>query len=337
MTLPAGFDPMQAHIVSEWPYDRPLRVCRFDPLGRFVVCGGEDANAERYNLADGARVNLTGGHDTWVQAVGFSKDGAQTYSGACDGKLTWWETASASPKPLRSIEAHKGWIRSLEVSPDGKLIATGGNDNMVRLWNAGDGKLIRELPGHARHVYSVAFHPAGQFLLSGDLVGVLQQWEVDTGKLVRTFDAKPLHTYEGGQQVDYGGVRSLAISPDSKWLAAGGLHKGTNPLGGVNEPIVLLFDWTSQKIEKQLLTDGITGGAVGRLRWLADGSLMGLSHGVAGGFLLFWKTDADKAYHKFTYQSHARDMDLHPDGIRVASAHAEKFVRIVHLAAKTTK
>ena len=65
----------------------------------------------------------------------------------------------------------------------------------------------------------------GQFLLSGDLMGVLKQWDVASGKLVRTFDAKPLHTYEGGQQVDYGGVRALAVSPDGKWLAAGGLYK----------------------------------------------------------------------------------------------------------------
>ena len=118
------------------------------------------------------------------------------------------------------------------------LAATGGNDNMVRIWNLADGKLVRELPGHERHVYSVLFHPSGQFLLSGDLMGVLNQWEVATGKLVRTFDAKPLHTYEGGQQVDYGGVRSIAISPDGKYLAAGGLYKGTNPLGAVNENAV---------------------------------------------------------------------------------------------------
>ncbi len=81
-------------------------------------------------------------------------------------------------------------------------------------------------------------------------MGVLNQWEIATGKLARTFDAKPLHTYEGGQQVDYGGVRALAVSTDGKWLAAGGLYKATNPLGAVNEPIVLLFDWKTQKLAR---------------------------------------------------------------------------------------
>jgi WD40 repeat protein len=164
----------------------------------------------------------------------------------------------------------------------------------------------------------------------------VKQWEVASGKEVRTFDAKPLHTYEGGQQVDFGGVRALAISPDEKWLAAGGLYKATNPLGAVHEPIVLLFNWESQKVERQQIAEGITGGVVWRLRWLADGSLMGVSGGSTGGFLLFWKPDGDKDYFRFQLPNIARDMDLHPDGLQVATAHHDRHVRITRLAAKAT-
>src|SRR5688572_2993075 len=220
MPAPEGFDVKQAHVVSQWPHDRPLNTCHFDPLGRYVFCGSEDAVVERFNLADGAKTVLTGGHETWVQALAFTKDGAQAISGGYDGKITWWETAAEKPAPIRTIEAHKGWIRGLAVSPDGTLLASGGNDARICLWNIADGTLTRELIGHQRNVYSVAFHPQGQFLLSGDLTGVLKQWEVATGKETRAFDAKPLHTYEGGQQVDFGGIRGLAVSPDGKWLAA---------------------------------------------------------------------------------------------------------------------
>ena len=70
------------------------------------------------------------------------------------------------------------------------------------------------------------------------------------------------------------GIRALAVSPDGKWLAAGGLYKATNPLGAVHEPLVLQFNWESQKVEKQQIADGIPGGVIWRLRWLGDGSLM---------------------------------------------------------------
>lgn len=261
MTIPDGFDPKLAHMVSQWPHDRPLNACRFDPTGRFVFCGSEDAAVERFNLTDGARTIINGGHQTWVQAIAFSKDGMHAISGGCDGKMTWWESACRNHSQFAAL-MHKGWIRSLDVSPDGTLLVSGGNDNVVRLWNISDGSLVREFAGHTRHVYSVAFHPQGQFLLSGDLIGGLRQWEIATGKEIRTFDATPLHSYNGGQQVDFGGIRAIAVSPDGKWLVAGGLHKATNPLGAVHEPLVLLFDWETQKLEKQLIAEGLTQGVI---------------------------------------------------------------------------
>ncbi len=222
------------------------------------------------------------------------------------------------------------------MSPDGKLLASGGNDGQVRLWNVADGAPAGVLSGHPRPVYSVSFHPQGQFLLSGDLMGGLKQWDVASGKEVRTFDASPLHSYNDGQQVDFGGIRTLAVSPDGKWLAAGGLYKATNPLGAVHEPLVLLFDWETQKLQRQQIAEGIAQGAVWRLTWLGDGSLMGLSGGGTGTFLLFWNPDADKDYFRFPLPSLAHDMDLHPDGLQVATAHYDRQVRITRLAAKPT-
>ncbi len=329
-------DPKLAHVVSQWAHDRPLISCRFDPLGRFVFCGSEDAHIERFRLSDGTKTLLTGGHSTWVNALAFSHDGTQVVSGGCDGKLTWWDTAAETPVPIRSIPAHgTHWIRTLAVSPDGTLLASGGNDNSVRLWSVTDGALVRELPGHARHVYSVTFHPNGQWLLSGDLGGSIRQWDVATGAQLRVFDGTALYSFNGGQMVDFGGVRSLAVSPDGRYLAAGGLYKASNPLGAVHEPLVLLFNWETLAIEKQQIAEGITQGVIWRLVWLSDGSLMGISGGGNGGYLFFWKADSEKDFHRFQLPNIARDMDLHPDGIQVASAHHDKQVRITSLAAQS--
>ncbi len=51
-------------------------------------------------------------------------------------------------------------------------------------------------------------------------------------------------------------------------------------------------------LARTLLADGIAGGVIWRLHYLADGSLMGACGGTSGGFLLFWKSGADKDYHR---------------------------------------
>ncbi|WP_435011616.1 WD40 repeat domain-containing protein [Tundrisphaera lichenicola] len=336
VAIPTGFDPKQAHVAAQWPTDRPVVCCRFEPLGRFLFCGLEDSTVQRFNVADGQRVSLPDGHESWVFSLAFSRDGDRTFSGGGDGRITVWETAASEPRPIQKIEAHQGWIRAMCVSPDGAYLATGGNDRAVKLWDLSNGTLVRELKGHDGHVYSVEFQPDGKTLLSGDLLGSIRQWDLATGNLVGTFDAKPLHSYNGGQQVDFGGVRGLAITPDGKSVAAGGLHKATNPLGAVHEPIVLLFDGESRKNMKTQLADGIAGGVIWRLRYLADGSLMGGSGGSTGGLLLFWKSDAEKDFHRLALPNILRDMDLHPEGLLVATAHHDRHVRIIRLGAKAS-
>jgi WD40 repeat protein len=332
----AKIDPKQAHVVAQWPAGKPIVCCRFDPKGRFLFCGLESSIVERFNLADGKRVAFPGGHDSWVFSLAFSPDGERAFSGGGEGRVVIWETAGATPKPIRTIEAHRGWVRAIAVSPDGNLLATGGNDRTVRLWNPSTGSLIRELNGHLGHIYSLEYHPSGKALLSGDLLGAIKEWDTSSGKVLGTIDAKALHTYEGGQQVDFGGVRGIAIGAGGATIAAGGLHKATNPLGAVHEPLVLVFDTKTRKLARTLLTDGITGGVIWRLRYLLDGSLMGGCGGTNGGILLFWKSGTDKDYHRFAMPNIVRDMDLHPDGLRVATAHHDGTARITRLAAGTS-
>ncbi|MEZ5943318.1 MAG: hypothetical protein R3C18_18135 [Planctomycetaceae bacterium] len=326
-------DIKQAAVANDWAHDRPLTCCRFDRQYRYVFCGAQDAGLHRFQLSDGAKTTFNGGHETWIRALTSTLDGNQMLSGGADGKLAWWDVAAAdaSAKPIRVIDAHKGWIRCLDTHSGGTLIASAGNDGMVRLWNAADGALVREFKAHDRDIYCVAFHPNGEFVFSGDLMGQLKQWKVETGELVREFDAKELHSYNGGQQVDFGGVRGIAVSPDGKFLAAGGLHKATNPLGAVHEPLVQLFEWESAKLAKSQVADDIKQGVLWRLQYLADGTLMGVDGGGNGGFLIFWNSEGEKDIHRFKLPNLARDMDLSPDGLHVATAHYDKHVRITRL------
>lgn len=326
-------DPAQAHVARELAHDAPLINCRFDPTGTYVFATGEDRNLVRWHLESGEKLVFPTVHDSWVRGIAFSKDGQAVVTSGYDDTLVWWPVAEAKPEPIRKVQAHAGWIRTVSVSPDGELLASAGNDRIVKLWKMGDGSPVRQMEGHERDVYSSFFHPDGQWLLTGDLKGVLHQWEVASGKQVRTFDAKALNTYNGGQQVDYGGVRGIDLSPDKVHLACAGLHQATNPLGAVSQPLFLRFEWESQKLLQSHVTEGVEG-----IGWNClfhpEGYLIGCAGGKSGAFLLFWNAGDEKAFHKLKLPGTAREFDLHPDGIQVATALYERKVVIAKLIAK---
>jgi len=328
-----GADPKQTHVALDLKHDAPFITCRFDPKGRFLFAAAEDRSVVRWDLSAVEKKVLLRDHDSWVGDLAFSPDGETLVTAGFDDTLAWWPVAAEKPEPARKVKAHEGWIRAIAVSPDGKLLASGGNDRVVKLWNFADGSPVRSMEGHEGHVYSLLFHPSGEFLLSGDLKGQIHQWEAATGKKVRSFDAKALWKYDASQGVDFGGVRSLSLSPDGKHLTASGLYKAENPLGAVHEPLVLRFEWETAK----LLTSHTVAGqksVAWRARFHPEGFLMCGSGGSAGGHLIFWNAGEDKPFHLFKLPDTVREFDLHPDGIQIATAHYGKSVRLSKMSPK---
>lgn len=326
-------DPAKTWLVKDLAHDQPLICCRFDPSGQFVFAGSEDRTVQRWAIESGQKVSLAA-HESWVHALAFTPDGQTLLTAGADGRLIWWPAAAEAPSPTRTVEAHQGWIHAIAVSRDGKLVATCGVDRMVRLWSVADGTLEQELPGHDKYIYRLAFDPTGRFLVSADLQGRIVQWEVATRKEARRLDAAKLYIYFGGQGVDYGGVRDLAFSADGSLLACSGLIEASNPLGAVSNPAIVLLDWTAgtEKLLQRPKAD-VKGVGWG-VRFHPSGFEVMVSGGTGGGHLWFFKPDQPNEFATFNLGNTGRDLDMHPDGTRLATAHHDGKVRITSMIPK---
>src|SRR5262249_29133719 len=73
-------------------------------------------------------------------------------------------------------------------APDGKTLASVGNDNLGRLWDPATGRQLRLLQGHTGPVESVAFGPDGKTLVTASYDRTLRLWDTATGKEIRQFN-----------------------------------------------------------------------------------------------------------------------------------------------------
>jgi hypothetical protein len=110
---------------------------------------------------------------------------------------------------LQQLTGHRALLLALAFSDDGQVLAGGGADGMVHLWNVLQGGRISSLSGHAGAVNCVAFSPDGMVLASGGADGRVRLCDPRTGR----------HVVLTGHA---GSVESLAFSPDSLLLATGG-------------------------------------------------------------------------------------------------------------------
>jgi WD40 repeat protein/tRNA A-37 threonylcarbamoyl transferase component Bud32 len=266
--------------------------------GRLIAgVGGGSGTIRLWDVATGKEVRYGSGRGNDVRTFVLLASGVLA-TGEGDGRVTLWDLPGGG-KVLHSWEAHAGGVRMLAASLDGKLLASGGADRQVVLWDTATGKKVRTLDGHEGGTLALAFSADGTLLASGGQDRVIRLW--------RLAEAKPLFTLE----TPGGGVESLAFSPDGKLLVSGSMDNQCRLWDVARGTVVR--SWHGYRSG--------SGRGSPALSFSPDGNLIAAPSGGSGGTL--WEVaSGEMVRHLASWEGQPEIMSFRSDGRELISANA---------------
>jgi WD40 repeat protein/uncharacterized caspase-like protein len=278
-------------------YVANLRPLAYSPDGSRLAAGTLTRYVDLWQPDSGGRIRTLTAHDGAVRSITFDPAGRWFATGGEDHLIKIWD-AKTHYILQELADAHSGPLLSLAVSPDGKLLASSGQeDRDVKVWSTGNWKLRYRL-ADAGASYALVFSPDSRLLVAGNVS--VSVWDMDSGKQDRTLARLTR------------GIECAAFSPDGGTLAV-----GTPPMS------IALLDFAAGTVKRTLTGHA---GPVWSVQFSPDGKL--LASGSDDTSVAVWEVESGRRLATMNSLDNGQDwLVTAPDGLFDGSPGAFRQVR----------
>lgn len=145
------------------------------------------------------------GHQNNILSLAVTPDSQVLISGGLDGIFVW---DLRTMKPIYRLVRFE-LINALAIHPNGYILASGGQNGTIKLWNLRTGEVSSTIDAHTETIDNLAFTPDGEILISGSRDRTIKLWRSATGQLLNTLEG---HT---------GNINAIAVHPSGTFFASG--------------------------------------------------------------------------------------------------------------------
>jgi WD40 repeat protein len=221
--------------------DAQVTALAFSPEGKILAVGTGPGTVTLWNIETGRPVAALTGKLNKIHSLAFSPDGRMLASADLGGAIHLWDVATLESN--RTLHQSQVPIESVAFSANGQRLAAGDYEGMIRIWDTNAWKLLQQIEGAA---HDVAISANGKRIATGSRVfnaengDVVWRFEraVPASDVAFTADGRHVVTCCYGNQLlvwnaatgnlvatastEKRGIHELGISPDGRFVAAGG-------------------------------------------------------------------------------------------------------------------
>ncbi len=152
---------------------RDIRAVAWSANGTTLAAAGQDGKLLLWGSAGGQLLHTLQADRRRIRGISFSPDSAQIASAGEGRNIRLFDVAAGTE--LAHFEVRGGKLMSL-VHCDQNVVATGGSDNLIRLWDLVEQKEIKQLTGHKGSIDALDYNASTKTLVSGSFDTTLMFW-----------------------------------------------------------------------------------------------------------------------------------------------------------------